>query len=175
MKKYIDEKTLESRKPIPENIVDLFKGYRVYPSQILAITFTNKAAGEMKDRVKKLVGDEANNMWVSTFHSSCVRILRREADKIGYSKNFAIYDSYDQKTLIKQCMAEANINEKDIEEREVINKIGDAKDNLISPEQYKKDNEANFKLDKIAEAYLLYQKNLKIIMQWILMILFLKL
>ncbi|ERI94226.1 ATP-dependent DNA helicase PcrA [Clostridiales bacterium oral taxon 876 str. F0540] len=142
-------------------IAHMINDLGVYPSQILAITFTNKAAQEMKERVKTLVGDEVNNMWVSTFHSSCVRILRREIDKLGYNKNFVIYDTYDQKTLVKQCMKELNINEKDIDEKEIINKIGSAKDKLITPEQFKRENQYNFRLNKVADAYILYQKRLK--------------
>ncbi|KEI00196.1 DNA helicase PcrA [Clostridium botulinum] len=128
---------------------------------ILAITFTNKAAGEMKDRIKKLVSNSIDSMWVSTFHSCCVRILRREIDKLGYSKNFAIYDSSDQKNLVKQCMKELNINDKDINEKEIISKIGKQKDNLITAEEYKKRNERDFRKNKIADVYLLYQKKLK--------------
>lgn len=128
---------------------------------ILAITFTNKAAGEMKERIKKLITVDIESMWVSTFHSCCVRILRREIDKLGYSKNFAIYDSSDQKTLIKQCMQELNISDKDIDDKEIISKIGKQKDNLVSPEEYKKINEKDFRKNKIADAYLLYQKKLK--------------
>ncbi|KEI18315.1 DNA helicase PcrA [Clostridium haemolyticum] len=128
---------------------------------ILAITFTNKAAGEMKDRIKKLVSNSIDSMWVSTFHSCCVRILRREIDKLGYSKNFAIYDSSDQKNLVKQCMKELNINDKDINEKEIISKIGKQKDNLITAEEYKKRNEKDFRKNKIADVYLLYQKKLK--------------
>lgn len=128
---------------------------------ILAITFTNKAAGEMKERIRKLVKNDIENMWVSTFHSCCVRILRREIDKLGYNKNFAIYDSSDQKTLVKQCMQELNINDKDIDEKEIINKIGKQKDNMISAEEYKKLNEKDFRNNKIADVYLLYQKKLK--------------
>jgi DNA helicase-2/ATP-dependent DNA helicase PcrA len=90
-----------------------------------------------------------------------VRILRREIDKLGYNKNFVIYDTYDQKTLIKQCMKELNINDKDLEDKEIINKIGSAKDNLISAEQYKRENQHNYKLNKIADVYMLYQKRLK--------------
>lgn len=142
-------------------IAHLVMDLGVYPSQILAITFTNKAAQEMKERVKHLVGDEVDNMWVSTFHSSCVRILRREIDKLGYNKNFVIYDTYDQKTLVKQCMKELNINEKDIDEKEIIGKIGSAKDDLIGPEQFKRENQHNFRMNKIAEVYVLYQKRLK--------------
>jgi len=142
-------------------IAHMIKDLNIYPSQILAITFTNKAAGEMKERVKNIIGSEADNMWVSTFHSSCVRILRREIDKLGYNKNFAIYDSYDQKVLIKQCMKELNINEKDITDREIINKIGEQKDNLINAQEFKITSEHNFRLNKIAEVYVLYQKKLK--------------
>jgi len=145
-------------------IAHMIKDIGIYPSQIMAITFTNKAAGEMKDRVRNLIGSEAENMWISTFHSSCVRILRREIDKLGYNKNFAIYDSYDQKVLIKQCMQELNINEKDISDREIINKIGALKDELMTPEEFKRENENNqfkFRLNKIADVYLLYQKRLK--------------
>jgi len=142
-------------------IAHMIEDKHIYPSQILAITFTNKAAGEMKARVRNLIGSEADNMWISTFHSSCVRILRREIDKLGYNKNFAIYDSYDQKVLVKQCMHELNINEKDITDREIINKIGSLKDELKTPERFKKENEHNFRMNKIADLYLLYQKKLK--------------
>lgn len=142
-------------------IAHMINDLNVYPSQILALTFTNKAAGEMKDRIKSLVGDVVDGMWVSTFHSSCVRILRREIDKLGYNKNFTIYDSYDAKSLIKQCIKELNINDKDIQEGEIISKISDAKNKLISSKQYKKQNEGNFRLNKIADVYLLYERKLK--------------
>jgi DNA helicase-2/ATP-dependent DNA helicase PcrA len=142
-------------------IAHMIEDLGVYPSQILAITFTNKAAGEMRERVRALVGDEVDNMWISTFHSSCVRILRREIDKLGYKKDFTIYDSYDQKTLLRQCMKELSINDKEITENEILNKIGEQKDRLVSPEQYKRENQYNFKENKIADVYVLYQKKLK--------------
>jgi len=139
----------------------MIQDLNIYPSQILAITFTNKAAGEMKERIRTLVGDVADNMWVSTFHSSCVRILRREIDKLGYNKNFTIYDSYDAKTLVKQCMKELNINDKDITDSEIIGKISSAKNSMISAEQFKKENESDFRKNKIADVYIMYQKKLK--------------
>ncbi|WP_333861176.1 DNA helicase PcrA [Clostridium sp.] len=141
-------------------IAHMIKDLNIYPSKILAITFTNKAAGEMKDRIRELVGDEVDSMWVSTFHSSCVRILRREIDKLGYNRNFAIYDSYDQKVVIKQCMKELNIDD-NITDKEIINRISRQKDNLISQDRFKKENEGNFRMNKIADVYVMYQKKLK--------------
>ncbi|ACQ53375.1 DNA helicase PcrA [Clostridium botulinum] len=146
---------------LTHRIAHMIENLNIYPSKILAITFTNKAAGEMKERIKALVGDVVEGMWVSTFHSSCVRILRREIDKLGYDKNFTIYDTYDQKTLVKQCMEELNINDKEITDREIINTISNQKDNLISPKEFKKNSNGNYRKDKIADAYILYQKKLK--------------
>lgn len=142
-------------------IAYMLKEKGIQPYNILAITFTNKAAQEMKERVKALIGDKADSMWISTFHSSCVKILRREIEKLGYKKDFTIYDTYDQKALIKDCMKELNINDKDITEQEIISKIGKAKDNLITPAKYKRENEKNFRENKIADLYTMYQKKLK--------------
>lgn len=131
------------------------------PYNILAITFTNKAAKEMKDRVKALIGERAENMWISTFHSTCVRILRREIDKLGYKSSFTIYDSSDQKTLVKECMKTLNINDKDITEQEIMGKIGKAKDRMQDVRSFMLENESNFREKKIADAYEMYQKRLK--------------
>lgn len=133
----------------------------ILPYKILAITFTNKAAKEMKDRVKALIGERAEDMWISTFHSTCVRILRREIEKLGYKKSFTIYDTSDQKTLIKECMQALNINDKDITQQEIMGKIGKAKDNMQSPSSFMRENESNFREKKIAEVYQMYQKRLK--------------
>lgn len=133
----------------------------INPYNILAITFTNKAAAEMRERVKALVGEQADRMWISTFHSSCVRILRREIEKLGYKKDFTIYDSSDQKTLVKHVMKELEINEKDISENEILGSIGKAKDNLQSPSAYMRECEGNYRKEKVARAYELYQKKLK--------------
>ena len=133
----------------------------IKPWSILAITFTNKAAREMKERVEALVGEKANDMWISTFHSTCVRILRREIEKIGYKSSFTIYDTADQKTLLKECMKTLNINEKDITIQEIMGKIGRAKDNMQSADAYYRQHESNFREKKIAEVYKMYQKRLK--------------
>lgn len=133
----------------------------ILPYKILAITFTNKAAKEMKERVEGIIGERANDMWISTFHSTCVRILRREIEHLGYKSNFTIYDSSDQKTLVTECIKALNINDKDIDSREILAKIGRAKDKMQSPESYKREFESNFRENKIADVYLMYQKRLK--------------
>lgn len=146
---------------LTHRIAYMIEDIGIRPYNILAITFTNKAAGEMKERVKALIGDEAENMWISTFHSSCVRILRREIEKLGYKKDFTIYDSYDQKSLVKQCIKELNINDKDIEENEILSKIGKAKDSLKTPTTFTMESKGNFREEKIAQVYELYQRKLK--------------
>ncbi len=135
------------------------KGIR--PWNILAITFTNKAAREMKDRMETLIGPEANNIWVGTFHATCVRILRRDIERIGYDKSFVIYDGDDQQSLMKSCLEQLGINDKNFPPRSVLHEIGRAKDELIGPAEFKRLYASDYRLSKIAALYELYQQKLK--------------
>lgn len=147
-------------RAITHRIAYMIGELKIEPWSILAITFTNKAAKEMKDRVRELVGDIAENMWISTFHSTCVKILRRDIDKIGYKKDFTIYDSYDQKALIKQCMNELNINDKENNEKAFLKVISNQKNMLITPGRYRQLSGNNFANHKYADVYELYQRKL---------------
>ncbi|MBP3284870.1 MAG: DNA helicase PcrA [Clostridia bacterium] len=142
-------------------IAYLISEKQVKPYNILAITFTNKAAKEMKERVTSLLGKTAEETWISTFHSLCVKILRYDIDKIQYDKNFVILDAADQKTLIKECQKELNIDDKNYPQGYLLSEISRAKNNLLSPEEYTKRYQADFRLSKVALVYELYQKKLK--------------
>lgn len=133
----------------------------INPWNIMAITFTNKAAGEMRERVDKIVGFGSESIWVSTFHSSCVRILRRYIDRLGYENNFTIYDTDDQKSLMKEVCKKLNIDTKIYKERAILGAISSAKDNLVGPEEYEKSVMDDYGRKKIAMAYTEYQKELK--------------
>lgn len=128
---------------------------------IMAITFTNKAAGEMKERVENLVGVGSDSIWVTTFHSTCVRILRRYADRIGYDNNFAIYDTDDQKTVMKEVCKRLQIDTKQLKERTILGAISSAKDELISPPEYEMNAAGDYRKQKIASAYREYQETLR--------------
>lgn len=141
-------------------IAYLISELNVKPYNILAITFTNKAAKEMKDRVEKLVGEQAKDIWLSTFHSACVRILRRDIDKLGFNKNFVIFDTADQKTLIKECQKELNIDDKQCACQYIISEISKAKNKLVTPEEYTAKYQGDFRLSKVASVYMMYQKRL---------------
>ncbi|MCX7709975.1 MAG: DNA helicase PcrA [Clostridia bacterium] len=146
---------------LTHRIAYLIKEKNVYPSSILAITFTNKAAKEMKERTEKILGDAAQDMWISTFHSTCVKILRRDIDKLGYDKSFVIYDSADQQTVIKSCIKELNLNDKNFPPRSIQEMIGKAKDELMDAKTYARVYAADFRMSKVASIYELYQKKLK--------------
>ena len=131
------------------------------PWDILAITFTNKAANEMKERIANLVGDDAKDIWMGTFHSICVRILRRFIDRIGFDSSFIIFDTSDQRTLIKACMKDLAIDDKLFNDRSVLSEISNAKNEMLEPEQYTARSNGDFRKEKIATVYELYQKRLK--------------
>ncbi len=131
------------------------------PWQVLAITFTNKAAGELRERLVSAIGDEANDIWAYTFHSCCSRILRRFGEKIGYTNHFTIYDTDDSRRVMKQCQKQLGIEDKLINHRSILAEISRAKDSLISPEEYKQTAQNDFRKSKIAECYELYQAQLK--------------
>lgn len=133
----------------------------VNPWNILAITFTNKAAKEMRERVDKIVGYGSENIWVSTFHSTCVRILRRHIDKLGYDTSFTIYDSDDQKSLMKDVIKFLDLDPKNWKERACLSAISSAKDDLLSPDEFERESGADYKSRKMAEIYREYQKRLK--------------
>ena len=133
----------------------------VNPYNIMAITFTNKAAGEMRERIDDMVGYGSESIWVSTFHSTCVRILRRYIDRIGFDTNFTIYDADDQKSLMKDICKRLNIDTKIYKERTFLSVISSAKDELISPEAYTLRAQGDFTKMKQAEVYREYQENLR--------------
>ena len=146
---------------LTHRIAYLIEEKKVNPWNILAITFTNKAAGEMRERVDRLVGFGSDSIWVSTFHSTCVRILRRHIDRLGYSTNFAIYDGDDQKTLMKDVCRRLDVDTKVYKERALLAAISSAKDELITPEQYALDAGGDYSRQKIAAVYREYQRQLK--------------
>lgn len=162
MKEWLEQKRLSRSEELPERILNLVSARRVIPSSILSITFTNKAAKEMRERVEKLVGAASENMWISTFHSSCVKILRREADKVGFDRSFVIFDTSDQQTVIKDCLKELNLNEKNFPPKLMLDYIGKAKDELIDSRTYVKMYASDFRMSKIASIYELYQKKLRL-------------
>ncbi|MEW8973387.1 MAG: DNA helicase PcrA [Tissierellaceae bacterium] len=146
---------------VTHKIAYLIKEKGVFPGNILAITFTNKAANEMKERAAQLLGENVDNMWIGTFHSICVRILRRDIDKIGYDRSFTIYDRDDQITLMKECIKELNVDKDMYKESTILSKISSLKDSQVTPDEYINENYGDFRERNIGELYALYQKKMK--------------
>ena len=148
-------------KVLTHKIAYLISEKNIKPWNIIAITFTNKAANEMKERISNLIGDDAADIWMGTFHSICVRILRRFIDRIGFYSSFIIFDTSDQRTLIKNCIKELGIDDKMFNDRAVLSEISNAKNEMQAPETYATYAGGDFRKEKIATIYSLYQKRLK--------------
>ena len=148
-------------KVLTHKIAYLMAENYVKPWNILAITFTNKAANEMKERIEKLVGDAANDIWMGTFHSICVRILRKFIDRIGFDTSFIIFDTSDQKTVVKECLKDLKIDDKLFTDKSVMYEISNAKNEMLDPKQYLAKYSGEFRKETIAKIYELYQKKLK--------------
>ena len=148
-------------KVLTHKIAYLMGEVGVKPWDILAITFTNKAANEMKSRVENLVGDAAKDMWIGTFHSICVRILRKQIDRIGFDTSFIIFDTSDQKTLIKQIIKNKNLDDKLFSDRSVLSEISNAKNDMLEPDAYAVKASGDLRKETIAEIYQIYQTKLK--------------
>ena len=146
---------------LTHRIAHLIEAYDVFPSSILAITFTNKAANEMKARIEALIGPVTTQMWVGTFHAICVRILRRDGEAIGYGRDFVIYDTADQRALVKACMKQLNIDEKRLPIKTCQYKISNAKNDMVTAADYAKSFESDFREKDFIKVYTLYQERLK--------------
>ncbi len=145
----------------PERAAALCAMHPAVPWSIIAITFTNKAANELKDRLAAMLGPEANDVWAMTFHSACCRILRREIDRLGYDRSFTIYDTADSERVVKEILRDRNLDEKTFPPRMVLGMISKAKDKMSMPEDFAKDVGDDYRLKRIAELYAEYQKRLR--------------
>ncbi len=146
---------------IPPHLWDCMAVDPVRPYNVLAITFTNKAAAELKSRLNAKLGGMGDDVWASTFHSSCVKFLRRDIDRLGYDKSFVIFDTADQQTLIKECLKELNLDSKEFAPKAIGGAISQAKNELVTPEDYTRIFKADFFKSVVARVYTLYQKKLK--------------
>ncbi len=148
-------------KVLTHKIAYLMSEKYIKPWNILAITFTNKAANEMKERVEKLVGEAAKDMWIGTFHSICVRILRKYIDRLGFDHSFLIFDTSDQRTLIKECMKTLKVDDKMFTDRSVLAEISNGKNEMLEPKAYQTKFTGDYRKEVIGRIYELYQQRLK--------------
>ncbi len=155
------ERFLDGDESVWDDIADLMSVDAPEPWRLLAITFTNKAAGELKDRICSRLGEAGSLVNASTFHSACLRILRREADKLGYSSHFTVYDTDDSKRIIKDCLKQIGINDKFLPPKNVLAVISRAKDELISPDEYESSAKGDMRKENYAKLYRLYDSALK--------------
>ncbi len=153
---------LQRKEAFPASLREAFAVSPCPPWKVLAITFTNKAANELKDRLSALLGEEeGSKVWASTFHAACARMLRRDAEKLGYTAHFTIYDSDDSKRLMKECQKELGVDDKKISYKSALSEVSGAKDSLLSPDEYYRAAGSDLRLAKIGQLYRLYQKKLK--------------
>ena len=148
-------------KVLTHKIAYIINTKKAMPWEILAITFTNKAANEMKERITNLVGEPAKDIWMGTFHSICVKILRKHIDRIGFDSSFIIFDTQDQKSLIKKCLKELQIDDKKFSEKMIQAEISNTKNEMMEPEEYSLNARGDFVKEKVAAVYELYQKRLR--------------
>ena len=148
-------------KVLTHKIAYLISEKYVKPWNIIAITFTNKAANEMKERIQNIIGDAANDLWMGTFHSICVKILRKYIDRIGFDHSFLIFDTSDQKTLIKECLKDLKVDDKLFTDRAVLSEISNGKNEMLEPKDYKTKYAGDFRRETIGNIYELYQQRLK--------------
>lgn len=147
-------------KRLPDSLARSLAVSPAEPWQILAITFTNKAAGELKTRLSAMLGEEGEGVWAATFHATCARMLRRDGDRIGYTSHFTVYDTDDSRRLMKDCQKELGIEEKILSHKGILSEISHAKDSMISPLEYEQAAGQDYRLRMIGKAYALYQRHL---------------
>ncbi len=155
------ERYIEEGQPLSGEVRGRLSVSACRPWRIMAITFTNKAAGELKERLCAMLGEPGNDIWASTFHASCARILRRDGDRLGYTSHFTIYDTDDSRRLMKDVMRQLNIAEKALSHRAVLAEISRAKEQLVSPREYEMTAEKDYRLQQVSRCYTLYQRRLE--------------
>ena len=147
--------------PLEDGVRERLSVSACRPWRIMAITFTNKAAGELKERLCAMLGESGNEIWASTFHASCARMLRRDGDRLGFTPHFTIYDTDDSRRLMKDVLRQLDISERALSHKAVLAEISRAKEQLVSPKEYELQNEKDYRLQQVARAYNLYQRRLE--------------